>query len=304
MWGIRVVIPTKLQDQVLQELHQVHLGISKTKALARSHVWWPGIDAKIEEMTKSCERCQAVRNSPPAAPLHPWSWPSHLWQRIHLDFAGPFCGKMFFVIVDAHSKWAEVIEKKSTTAAATITELKRLFATYGLPEQVVTDNGPQFSASEFSTFLKSNGVKHIRCVPYHPSSNGAVERFIQTFKKAIRAGGTQGTTFHQRLMSFLLVYRSTPYSTTGVVPCALFLNRDLRTRFHLLKPDVKGRVMSQQAAQKSQHDQHSRARELCVGQRVLIRNYRPGEDWVPGVIVERRGPHSYLVKVANGQVWH
>ena len=209
-----------------------------------------------------------------------------------------------FVIVDAHSKWAEVIEMKSTTAAATITELRRLFATYGLPEQVVTDNGPQFSASEFSSFLKSNGVKHIRCVPYHPSSNGAVERFIQTFKKAIRAGGTQGTTFHQRLMSFLLVYRSTPHSTTGVAPCALFLNRDLRTRFHLLKPDVKGRVMSQQAAQKSQHDQHSRARELCVGQRVLIRNYRPGEDWVPGVIVERRDPHSYMVKVANGQVWH
>ena len=80
---------------------------------------------------------------------------------MHLDFAGPFCGKMFFVIVDAHSKWAEVIEMNSTTAAATITELRRLFATYGLPEQVVTDNGPQFSAGEFSSFLKSNGGKHI-----------------------------------------------------------------------------------------------------------------------------------------------
>ena len=104
---------------------------------------------------------------------------------------------MIFVIVDAHSKWAEVIEMKSTTAAATITELRWLFATYGLPEQVVTDNGPQFFASEFSSFLKSNGLKHIRRVPYHPSSNGAVERFIQIFKKAIRAGGRQGITFHQ-----------------------------------------------------------------------------------------------------------
>ena len=304
MWGIRVVIPAKLQEQVLQELHRVHLGISKTKTLARSHMWWPGIDSKIEEMTKSCERCQAVRNSPPAAPLHPLSWPSHPWQRIHLDFAGPFFGRMFFVIVDAHSKWAEVIEMKSTTAAATITELRQLFATYSLPEQVVSDNGPQFSAGEFSSFLKSNAVKHIRCVPYHPSSNGAVERFIQTFKKAIRAGGTQGATFYQRLMNFLLVYRSTPHVTTGVAPCILLLNRELRTRFHLLKPDVRDRVMSQQAAQKCQHDRHSRARELCVGQRVLIRNYRPGKDWIPGVITERRGPHSYTVKAANGEVWH
>ena len=56
--------------------------------------------------------------------------------------------------------------------------------------------------------------------------------------------------------------------------------------------------------QKAHHDQHSRARDLCVGQRVLVRNYRPGEDWVPGTVVDRKGPHSYTVQVANGQLWH
>ena len=173
MWGIQVVVPVKLQEQILQELHTVHLGIPKTKALARSHVWWPGIDVRIEQMTKSCERCQAVRNAPPAAPLHPWSWQSHPWQRIHLHFVGPFCGKMLFVIVDSHSKWAEVIEMKNTTAVATIKELRQLFAAQDLSEQVVSDNGPWFATSEFSLFLKSNGVKHIRCALYHPSSNGA-----------------------------------------------------------------------------------------------------------------------------------
>ena len=114
---------------------------------------------------------------------------------------------------------------------------------------------------------------HITMCPLLSFLQWAVECFIQTFKKAIRAGGTQGATFHQRFMNFLLVYRSTPHSTTSVAQCVLFLNRELKTHFHLLKPDVKDRVMSQQAAQKSQHDQHSRARELCVGQRVLIRNY-------------------------------
>ena len=127
MWGIRVVVPAKLQEKVLEELHRIHMGIAKAKALARNHVWWPGIDAKIEQITKSCERCQAVRNSPPAAPLHPWSWPSHPWQRIHIDFAGPFCQKMFFVLVDSHSKWAEVVEMSSTTSAATIKVLRQFF---------------------------------------------------------------------------------------------------------------------------------------------------------------------------------
>ena len=76
---------------------------------------------------------------------------------------------------------------KLTTTTATITELRRLFSRYGLPEQLVSDNGPQFASDEFQTFLKSNGVKHIHCTPYHPSLNGAAKHFVQTFKKAMQA---------------------------------------------------------------------------------------------------------------------
>ena len=206
---------------------------------------------------------------------------------------------MFFVLVDSHSKWAEVVEMKSTTSAATIKVLRQFFATYGLLEQIVSDNGPQFSTN---FFLKSNGVKHIRWVPYHPSYNGAVERFIQTFKKGIRAAVTEDATFHQKLINLLLVNRTTPHTSTGIVLCMLFL--DMRTRFHLLRPHVKDHVLSQQAAQKAHHDQYNRARELCVGQRVLVQNYQSGEDWVPGTVTERRGPLSYTVQVADGQLWH
>ena len=109
----------------------------------------------------------------------------------------------------------------------------------------------------------------VSSISYHPSSNGAIERFIQTFKKALKAGGTQAATVHQRLMNFLLVYRTTPHTTTGMAPCVLFRNRDLRTRFHLLRPDVSRHVTSQQATQKAYHDLHSRSRNLWVGQRVL-----------------------------------
>ena len=70
---------------------------------------------------------------------------------------------------------------KPTTA--TIKELRRLFAMYGLPELLVSKNGPQFTYTKFSGFMKANGIKHIRCAPYHPSSNGSTERFVQTFKR-------------------------------------------------------------------------------------------------------------------------
>ena len=133
MWGVRVIVPKMLQEQVLHELHRSHPGIAG--------------------------QCQSVRSSPSVAPLHPWSWPSRPWQRIHVDYAGPFRGRNFLIVVDAHSKWPEVIQINLTTSSATIHELRRLFATYGLPEQLVSDNGLQFVSDEFKVFLKANHVK-------------------------------------------------------------------------------------------------------------------------------------------------
>ena len=104
------------------------------------------------------------------------------------------------------------------TSTTTIQELPRLFEAYGLPEQLVRDNGPQFISEEFSLFLKANRVKHLRSAPYHPSSNGLAERFVGTFKRALRAAESSGLTFHQQLMNFLLTYQTTPHSTTGSTP--------------------------------------------------------------------------------------
>ena len=112
---------------------------------------------------------------------------------------------------------------KSTTTAATVLQLRKLFSAYRLPEQLVSDSGPQFASTEFAKFLTTNGVKHNKSVPYHPSSNGAVEHFIQTFKKTMRSGEHQGLPFDQYLASFLLSYRSTAHSTTNATPCMLFL---------------------------------------------------------------------------------
>eukprot|EP00731_Ephydatia_muelleri_P001779 Em0001g1779a len=190
-WGIRVIIPSLLQPKVKAELHNDHPGVVRMKLLARGHVWWPGLDKELEDLVGGCLECQSHKHTPSVAPLHPWIWPTRPWRRIHVDFAGPFLNKMFLVVVDAHSKWPEVIPMSSTTAVKTIEAMRQLFGTYGIPEQVVSDNGPQFVADEFAIFLKQNGVKHIRCAPYHPSSNGIAERFVQTFKTAMKVNKTQ-----------------------------------------------------------------------------------------------------------------
>lgn len=272
------------------------------KATARSYLWWPRLDQEIEELVKGCTQCQSVRNAPEVAPLHPWLWPTKPWKRVHINFAGPLRGHSYFILVDAHSKWPEVIDMNSnTTSAATIRELRKIFARFGLPEQLVSDNGPQFVSSEFTQFLKNNGVKHIKSAPYHPSTNGIAERFVQSFKRAMLTN--ESLPMEQRLANFLLRYRTTVHATTNVTPCMLLMNRQLRTRLDLLRPNTEVQVTNKQADQKVTHDQHSRSREFMVGQRVMVRNLRPGPSWIPGTIVERNGPLSYVVQVKGEQVW-
>jgi transposase InsO family protein len=92
----------------------------------------------------------------------------------------------------------------STTADHTIATMRHLFASHGLPRHVVSDNGPQFTSSEFAHFMTQNDIKHIRSAPYHPSCNGAAEHFIQTFKNAIRAGKQDERSLKQQIDNFLL----------------------------------------------------------------------------------------------------
>lgn len=223
MLGIRVIVPKKWQEAVLSELHATHPGIQRMRSLARSHVWWPGLEGDIDRVVKSCKACQEVKQPPAIAPLHPWVWPGRPWTRIHVDFAGPFLGSSYLVVVDAYSKWPEVWQMSNTTSAKIIEVLRHLFATCGIPEQLVSDNGPQFVSDDFAMFLKQNRVKHIKCAPYHPSSNGLAERFVRTFKEAMRAGEKDGLTVLHRLENFLLMYRVAPHATTGVSPSTLFL---------------------------------------------------------------------------------
>ena len=171
---------------------------------------------------------------------------------------------MFLVVVDAHSKWPEVQIMYSTTPQSTIGALRTLFGRYGTPTQMVSDNSSQFISSEYVHFLCSNGVKHIRSAPNHPSSNGQAERSVQTMKRCLKASRNDGTfrSVSHRLANFLLTYRTTSHTTTNATPGELFLKRLLRTVWDLLRSPTKGFVERKQAEQKQHHDHRSNLRCL------------------------------------------
>ena len=184
LWGSRVIIPQKAWPRVLEKLHVAHPGVSRMKSLARSYIWWPGLDADIEKIAKSCGTCQEHQRSPPKAPLHSWAQPERAWSRLHIDFDGPFLGRWFVILSDAYSKWLEVKPLSSPATGPTIQVLQSIFATHGLPE--IIDNGLAFTSQEFGDFMKSKGIVHITTAPYYPSSTGLAERAVQTFKEAMK----------------------------------------------------------------------------------------------------------------------
>jgi transposase InsO family protein len=125
---------------------------------------------------------------------------------------------------------------RKTTATKTTQALRTIFSRNGLPEQIVSDNDSQFVSEEFQQFTKLNGITHIKSAPYHPATNGLVERFVQTFKQSMRAMKGERSDLHKKLANFLLVYRNTSHSITNETPANLLMGRQLRTRLNLIKP--------------------------------------------------------------------
>ena len=275
-------------------LHESHPGIARIKSLTRSYMWWPGMDKDIEHQVKPSSDCQSTRKDPPPVPLHPWTWPERPWSRVHIDYAGPMEGKMYLLMVDAHSRWMEVHVTNSATSTATIELLRRTFATLGLPEVVVSDNGTAFTSSEFAEFLKKNRIHHVRTPLYHPSSNGLVERAVQTFKESFKCSRQGSINTH--VSRFLFKYRMTPHSSTGTSPAELMFGRKLLSQLDLMKLSQGRKACQSQDQQRKTHDKRSKFRSFYV------RNYGPGPKWLPGMVVKLNVSVLLQIRLRDGRI--
>ncbi|XP_053618601.1 uncharacterized protein K02A2.6-like [Plodia interpunctella] len=301
IYKYRVVIPYSLQSDVLKEIHSGHLGMNKMKNIARNYVYWPNIDKDIEEMCRACEACRTVRDAPAHAPLHPWEYPLHPWQRIHIDFFD-CAGKRFLIVVDAHSKWIETVAMNETSAGTTIRALRSIFARFGIPSQLVSDNGPPFFSAEFKEYCVTNKIRHSTSAPYRPQGNGEAENAVKTVKKAIKRAIFEKKEILTALYRFLFQYRNCEHATTGVSPAVAMFGRRLRGRLDALRPDTATVVAAAQDKQiVTAGGQHS---SFSPGEPVLARDYsKAGNKWAKGHVSEVTGPISYKVKLGDGTEW-
>lgn len=188
----------------------------------------------------------------------------------------------------------------STTANATIDVLREIFATHGLPEVVVSDNGPQFTSSEFKSFLERNAIRQVLIAPRRPAANGQAERTVQTVKDSLRRI-IQGS-WRKRLANFLLQQHCTPTTTTGTSPAELLMGRRVRTILDSLHPDLTEERRVKQEISYREGCEDRGLRQFQENDSVLLRNYNPGPRWIPATVIEATGPVSYQARTEDGQI--
>ena len=192
----RVFVPRVLRQRVLTSYHGVgiHFGIQKTLDVMRPVVFWPGLSADVTETIRTCDFCKVGKSNPVVqAPIQRFPSVQRPFQRVAMDFAGPFPAsrkgnRYFLVIVDHFSKYVKVFPLPEATMETAIDCLRNVIFEEGLPEDVLTDQGSQFTGSKFQEFLRSNRIRHLRTSPYHPQCDGLAERQMRTIKDLIRCG--------------------------------------------------------------------------------------------------------------------
>ncbi|CAH8452171.1 unnamed protein product [Schistosoma rodhaini] len=292
MFGDRVVVPESLRPRVLKQFHIGHPGIKRMKSIARSYAYWPLMDQHIVDLVNKCAQCQQAAKSNAKVPPVPWPQPEHPWSRIHIDFAGPVNGTTYLIVVDAFSKWPEIVPVTPPTTTQTLKHLTELFARNGLPEVIVSDNGSQFASAQFQEFCKRLTIRHLRAPPYHPQSNGQAERFVDTFKRALIKSKGEGTPV-ETLQNFLFAYRTTPNDTLPEQksPAEILMGRRLRTIHNLMLPKSTPPLIQTTSRKLPTYN---------VGCPVFARDYRANRDpWIEARVVRRMGEVMYEVEVGT-----
>ena len=310
-YGIRVIIPSTLRNHILKLLHLGHFGMQRMKQLARSTVYWPRIDFDIEDLCRKCTSCGQFQNKPAKPSIHPWMMPEKPWSRLHLDHAINFLGRNWLVLVDAYSKYPCIHPTTSTSSKSTTAILEQEFAHFGYPHTLVTDNATTFMSQEFQAWCKQRGIVHLTGAPYHPATNGAAERLIQSFKQALRKSSLPPK---EALQEFLMQYRRIPFAS-GLSPSELLNGRRIRTKIDTLVPSIPHLLQGRQSRQTSKHSNAEDSEVVSkvehrysLGDPCYALYFGPRRDrdprWVPAIVTKVHGTRSVNVRVIpRGPTW-
>lgn len=317
--GRQIVAPAAMRGRLMRAAHLGHPGSVSMKRTLRSSVWWPRIDADIEEHVKQCMGCTVVSKCDPPEPMIRTELPEEPWDFIAIDFHSPnSLGVKLLVVVDYFSRMICLRIMKETDAERTCDQLEDLFITFGYPAVIKSDNGPPFQSRKFKDWADSRDIKIVHSTPAAPWMNGEVESQMRGIGKNLTIAVAQKKNWKVELDKYVFAYNRRVHPVTGEKPLELFYKRKVRD---LMPADrnveqsgpVLGEVRDKDKLEKFRGkvvgDNRRRAKvsELAVGDTVLMENrpasgLQPRFSIVPFKIVEKKGG-TVTIESKDGQIF-
>ena len=298
--GDRIIVPVSLRKEMMEKVHSSHLGCSRR---AREVFYWPQMNAELKDFILKCDVCNSYQPEQPREPLMLHEIPSRPWQKVGTDLL-QFDGQQYLITIDYYSSFFEVDKLETTDSRTVISKLKMQFSRHGIPEIVISDNGPQYNSADFAKFGKDWHFQHITSSPHNPQSNGKAENAVKICENIMKKAALG--KFDPYLA--LLDYHNTP-TEIGSFPAQRLFSRRTRNLLpltpRLLKPaqvppvDVQQKVIASRQKQAYYSNLKGQALpELQPGQTVRMK--KPNENtWTEAVCKKMIGPRSCAVVSGN-----
>lgn len=299
-----VVIPMSMRQNMLEQLHYNHLGVEKCKARARSCIFWPHMNKEIENKVQNCNTCCRFKKRNSKEPMTIREMPHKPWSVLGSDVFY-YKEKPFLIIVDHYSKYFEIISLNNLSAEVTIAAFKSVFARFGIPDILYSDNGTNFCNQKFREFTKNWNFTHRTSSPTFPQSNGLAERYVQTVKNLFKKAD------YEKKDKFLalLEYRNTPnVDMENKTPSELLMNRNVQgllPQYSCPSNDnikIQTKLYKNSFRQKKYFDKNTKKLpELNIGQKVILEGDKKPFTYAE-IIKKDYRPNSYKVMCENGQM--
>ncbi|KAL0878513.1 hypothetical protein ABMA27_003602 [Loxostege sticticalis] len=301
-----IIIPESFRNTILDIIHKGHQGINSCIRLAKTAVYWPKIDSDIEKYVGQCNICLSFRRNNSKEPLLHHDYKLLPWNKVGLDLFD-FDGGKYLIVVDYYSKYVEIALLKCGFASnLVIVQLKSIFARHGIPNIVVSDNGPPFNSSEFRSFAKDWDFQHVTSSPYLSCSNGMVERTVGIVKNMLKKCHADKSDPYLAL----LMYRNTP-KLNHYSPAELSMSRSLRTVIPITESNLQFKAINNKQVQETIEKQkvnssfycnknRKQLKPLSVGDKIMFK-HKPNGTWVPGIVSQvGPEPRSFIVNSPEG----
>ena len=336
----QLIVPQSMRPAILSLAHDTpfsgHLAAKRTLARIQTEFFWPGITRDVKTFCRTCPRCQKTKRKgkTPKAPLQSFvpATYSRAFEKVSIDLMGPIIpasdrgNRYILMLIDFTTRWAECVALKEVTTEVVAEALLGIFSRIGFPSEVLSDRGPQFVSGLMKDVMKQLGIKQVHSTPYHPQSNGLVERINGTIKQMLnRIAHDRPKDWDRYLQACMYAYREVPQETTGFSPFELVYGQlprgpmtiakelctnkeihhdtnvtyqyvvDLKNRLSTARNIANTNTKKQFHRSKEIFDRKAKQRLLKAGDLVLV--FLPiGSNKIAN---EWKGPHKVLQKLSD-----